>query len=70
MPKKPQSIIVERYQQLVSILQELASIMNTELLLEHIVSTVVNLCKADAVWILFPDQPLPQRNHNAELQYF
>jgi signal transduction histidine kinase len=56
MPKKPHSIIVERYKQLVSVFQELASIMNTELLLEHIVSAAANLCNADAVWILFPDQ--------------
>jgi signal transduction histidine kinase len=56
MPKKLQSTTVERYKQLIIVLQELASILNTKLLLEHIVEEAVNLCDAEAAWILFPDQ--------------
>jgi len=55
MPKISQSSVVERYKELVKVLQELASILNTELLLEHIVDAAKNLCDAESVWILFPD---------------
>jgi len=55
MPNNSQSSVVERYKELVKVLQELASMLNTELLLEHIVYAAENLCDAESVWILFPD---------------
>lgn len=56
MSEKSQSTVVERYRQLVKALQELASILNTELLLEYIVQAAAELCDAEAAWILLPDQ--------------
>jgi signal transduction histidine kinase len=55
MPKNNLSSVVERYKQLISVLQELASILNTEQLLERIVDAAANLCDAEAAWILFPN---------------
>src|SRR4030066_1814946 len=55
MPKNNLSSIVERYKQLISVLQELASILNTEQLLEHIVDAAAHLCDAEVSWILFPN---------------
>jgi signal transduction histidine kinase len=48
--------VVERYKQLVKILQELASILNTEMLMEQIVNSAVTLCDASTAWILLLDQ--------------
>jgi signal transduction histidine kinase len=47
---------LERYRQLVKELQELASILNNDLLLTRIVESAVMLCDAEGSWILFPDQ--------------
>src|SRR4030042_6762064 len=55
MPKNNLSSVVERYKQLISVLQELASILNTEQLLERIVDAAGNLCDAELAWILFPN---------------
>jgi signal transduction histidine kinase len=55
MPNKSQSTVVKRYKELVRVLQELASILNTELLLERIVDAAKNLCDAEAAWIFFPE---------------
>jgi signal transduction histidine kinase len=55
MPKISQSSIVERYKELVNVLQELASILNTELLMEHVIDAAKQLSDADSAWILFPD---------------
>jgi len=55
MPKNNLSSVVERYKQLISVLQELASILNTEQLLEHIVDAAAHLCDAEVSWILFPN---------------
>jgi K+-sensing histidine kinase KdpD len=59
MPKINQSSNTERYKQLVSVLQELAPILNTEQLLENIVNSAASLCDAQASWILLPDQINP-----------
>jgi len=55
MPNNSESLTVERYKELVKVLHELASMLNTELLLEHIVVAAEYLCDAESVWILFPD---------------
>jgi signal transduction histidine kinase len=55
MPIKSQSSVVERYKGLLRVLQELASILNTELLLDRIVDAAKNLCDAETAWIFFPD---------------
>src|SRR4030042_6038032 len=55
MPKNNLSSVVERYKQLISVLQELASILNTEQLLERILDAAANLCDAESAWILFPN---------------
>ena len=54
MPKTPRKPIVERYIQLVSVFRELASILNTEQLLEHIVDAAVDISDTESAWILFP----------------
>lgn len=46
--------MVKKYKHLISVFQELASILNTEQLLEHIVEEAVGLCDAKSAWILFP----------------
>ena len=55
MPKYSHTSIVERYKELIVVMQELASILNTEHLLEHIIDAAKRLSDADLVWLLFPD---------------
>ncbi len=50
---------VERYQQLFTVLNELASILNNDLLITKIVEAAVALCDAEGSWILLPDQYQP-----------
>jgi K+-sensing histidine kinase KdpD len=50
---------VERYQQLLKAMHELASILNNDLLLTKIVESAVALCNAEGSWILLPDQYQP-----------
>ncbi len=57
MPDKKQLTIVKRYRQLIKVLQELASILNTEQLLEHIVKAAAELCNAEQAWLLWLDPP-------------
>ena len=55
MPEKKQLIIAERYRQLIEALQELASILNTEQLLERIVKVAAELCNAEHAWLVWSD---------------
>jgi signal transduction histidine kinase len=55
MPEKSQLSVVDRYKQLIYMLHELASILNTDQILEYIVDASIKLCNAEAAWILFPD---------------
>jgi len=56
MSRIPQSTTANRYKQLLRVLQELASILNTESLLERIAHSAAKLSDAEFSWILFPDQ--------------
>jgi signal transduction histidine kinase len=56
MPDQLDGKILERYRQLVQMLQELASILNIEQLLEHSVKAAVVLCQADQAMIFMADQ--------------
>ncbi len=55
MPEKKQLIIAKRYRQLIEALQELASILNTEQLLERIVKVAAELCNAEHAWLVWSD---------------
>ena len=57
MLEKKQLKVVERYRQLIEVLQELASILNTEQLLEHIVKAATELCNAEQAWLFWLDPP-------------
>lgn len=57
MPEKTQLTILERYRQLVEVLQELASILNTEQLTDQIVKAATELCNAEQAWLLLSDPP-------------
>jgi len=57
MLEKKQLTIVERYKQLIDVLQELASILNTEHLLEHIVKAATELCDAEQGLLYWLDTP-------------
>jgi hypothetical protein len=54
MIEAPRPAMVKKYKHLISVFQGLASILNTEQLLEHIVEEAVGLCDAKSAWILFP----------------
>jgi signal transduction histidine kinase len=54
MTKTLRPAIVKRYKHLIGVFQELASILNTEQLLEHIVHEAAELCDSKSAWILFP----------------
>ena len=55
MARFPRSSPVKRYKQLLSVLQELACILNTESLLERIVDSAADLLILKISWILFLD---------------
>ena len=57
MSEKTQLTILERYRQLVEVLQELASILNTEQLMDHIVKAATELSNAEQAWLLLSDSP-------------
>jgi signal transduction histidine kinase len=56
MSRIPRSTTANRYKQLLSVLQELASILNTESLQERIADSAAELSDGEFSWILFPDQ--------------
>ncbi len=47
--------MMDRYQQLVKLTQSIASILQTEQLLDRITKVAVELCRADASWLLLAD---------------
>jgi len=55
MPENKQLIIAKRYRQLIEALRELASILNTEQLLERIVKVAAELCNAEHAWLVWSD---------------
>ncbi len=55
MPSSLQSSTLNRYKQLLRVLQELACILNTEALLERIVDSAAELSNSNLSLILFPD---------------
>jgi signal transduction histidine kinase len=55
MSDQPDTQILGCYKQLVEILQELASILNIDQLLERSVKAVVGLCKAEHAMLFMPD---------------
>lgn len=57
--------IVERYKHLIEVLQKLASVLNTEQLLGHIVKAAIELCDAEHAWLLLLDQPTQTLRHKA-----
>jgi signal transduction histidine kinase len=59
MSENTQLTIIDRYKQLIEVLQKLASILNTEQLLEHTIKAATMLCSAEQAWLLLADQPNP-----------
>jgi signal transduction histidine kinase len=59
MPEITPLAIEERYKHLIVVLQALAPMLNTELLLEQIVKEAANLSDAQSAWLLRPDQSNP-----------
>jgi signal transduction histidine kinase len=56
MPENLQQTVLGRYQQLIDMQRELASILNVDQLLERIVKSAVTLCTAEHALVLMPDQ--------------
>jgi signal transduction histidine kinase len=63
MIEDTKSTSISRYRQLIRVLHELASILNTDLLVDQIIASASNLCDTEAVWVLFPDR----NNHSLVL---
>ncbi len=55
MPENLQQTLLGRYQQLVTIQQELAAILNTDQLMERTVKAALELCQAEQALIFMPD---------------
>jgi signal transduction histidine kinase len=55
VPKKNHQKIIERYKQLLEVLQGLASVLNPEQLMEEIVKAATELCNVEAAWFMLSD---------------